>query len=56
MTDSQKTAARSPKVAVSIRLRRETIAAYRRTGKGWQTRLSADIDRLAQAFRQGRTR
>jgi len=35
------------KVAISVRLRRETVEAYRRTGKGWQTRMSADLDRLA---------
>lgn len=49
MTETTKTSTprRRPKVAVSIRLRRETLAAFRRTGKGWQTRLSADLDRLA---------
>ena len=41
------TKATHAKVAISIRLRRETLAAYRRTGKGWQTRLSDDLDRLA---------
>jgi len=46
-----KPAARAPKVAISIRLRRETLAVYRRTGKGWQTRLSGDLDRLALAYR-----
>jgi BrnA antitoxin of type II toxin-antitoxin system len=38
------------KVAISIRLRRDTLATYRRTGKGWQTRLSDDLDRLARAY------
>lgn len=55
-TTTTKVAPRSPKVAISIRLRRDTLAAYRRTGKGWQTRLSADLDRLALAFRRGGTR
>lgn len=50
-----KIAARSPKVAISIRLRPDTLAVYRRTGKGWQTRLSDDLDRLAQAY-QPRTK
>lgn len=51
MTSTTKVATRSPKVAISIRLKRETLAAYRRTGKGWQTRLSDDLDRLAHAWR-----
>jgi uncharacterized protein (DUF4415 family) len=52
MTDTTKRAAdRTPnKVAISIRLRPETLAAYRRLGRGWQTRLSDDLDRLAQAW------
>jgi len=45
-----KPATLTPKVAISIRLRRETLAVYRRLGKGWQTRLSDDLDRLAQAY------
>ena len=50
MTSTAKVATRSPKVAISIRLRRDTLAFYRRTGKGWQTRLSSDLDRLVQAW------
>ena len=38
---------RVSKVAISIRLRRETLNAYRNTGKGWLTRMSDDLDRLA---------
>jgi uncharacterized protein (DUF4415 family) len=41
----------APKVPISIRLRRETLETYRRTGRGWQTRLSDDLDRLACAYR-----
>ena len=51
MTDTTKAATRATKVAISIRLRRETLDTYRRTGKGWQTRLSDDLDRLARAWR-----
>ena len=51
MTETAKVATRSPKVAISIRLRRDTLAVYRRTGKGWQTRISADLDRLAQVWK-----
>lgn len=39
---------RPSKVAISIRLRRATLNAYRNTGKGWQTKISDDLDRLAQ--------
>jgi uncharacterized protein (DUF4415 family) len=49
-------ATKVPKVAISIRLRRETLQVYRRTGKGWQTRLSDDLDRLALAYRHPATR
>ena len=36
-----------PKVPISIRVRPETLEAYRRTGAGWQTRMSDDLDRAA---------
>jgi len=42
------------KVAISIRLRPETLEVYRRTGAGWQTRMSDDLDRLAQAYQRPR--
>lgn len=42
---------RAAKVAISIRLRPETLEVYRRSGAGWQTRLSDDLDRLARAYR-----
>ena len=45
-----KTARRVPKLAITLRLRPETLKTYRRTGKGWQTRISDDLDRLAQAY------
>jgi uncharacterized protein (DUF4415 family) len=51
MTSTTKVASQPPKVAISIRLRPDTLHVYRRTGKGWQTRLSDDLDRLAQAYR-----
>lgn len=51
---SKTPATRVPKVAISLRLRRETLELYRRTGKGWHTRLSDDLDRLAQAYRAPR--
>jgi hypothetical protein len=34
------------KVSITIRLRPSTVTAYRRTGRGWQTRLSDDLDRV----------
>lgn len=42
---------KAPKVLISIRLRPATVAAYRRMGAGWQTRVSDDLDRLAAAYR-----
>jgi len=41
-----------PKVPISIRLRRDTLDTYRASGAGWQTRLSADLDRLARRRRE----
>ena len=32
------------KIAISIRLKPETLAAYRATGRRWQTRISAVLD------------
>lgn len=43
-----------PKVAISIRLRKETLETFRRTGDGWQTFVSAYLDRLAESL-AGRT-
>jgi uncharacterized protein (DUF4415 family) len=38
--------AATTKAAVSIRLDRDVLAAWRATGRGWQTRLAASIGRL----------
>src|SRR5689334_17919685 len=43
------------KQAITIRLRAETLAAYRKTGKGWQTRLSDAVDGTVSQLR-GRKR
>lgn len=34
------------KALITIRLRQSTVDFYRRTGRGWQTRLSNDLDGL----------
>lgn len=34
----------SPKVAVNIRLNAETVAKFKATGKGWQSRISDALD------------
>jgi uncharacterized protein (DUF4415 family) len=36
------------KVSITIRLERETVAAYRASGRGWQTRLSQDVTACAR--------
>ena len=41
----------SPKVEVKIRLDAEVVEHLRETGKGWQTRVNAE---LAKAVKQGR--
>jgi uncharacterized protein (DUF4415 family) len=33
----------SPKQAVKLRLDADVLAAYRKTGAGWQTRINADL-------------
>jgi uncharacterized protein (DUF4415 family) len=33
----------SPKQAVKLRLDADVLAAYRKTGRGWQTRINADL-------------
>ena len=35
----------SPKQAVKLRLDADVLAAYRKTGAGWQTRINADLRR-----------
>lgn len=42
------------KVAISLRIERAALATYRATGRGWQSRLSADIS--AAAKRRARRR
>lgn len=34
----------SPKIAVNIRLNAETVAKFKATGKGWQSRMSDVLD------------
>jgi len=33
----------NPKQAVKLRLDADVLAAYRKTGTGWQTRINADL-------------
>ena len=37
-----------PKEAVKLRLDPDVLAAYRRTGRGWQTRINADLRKAAR--------
>jgi uncharacterized protein (DUF4415 family) len=37
----------SPKEAIKLRLDADVLAAYRKTGTGWQTRLNADLRKAA---------
>jgi uncharacterized protein (DUF4415 family) len=39
----------TPKVAVKIRLDAETAAHLRATGRGWQTRVNALLNRVVEA-------
>lgn len=36
--------AESPKVSINIRLNAETVAKFKATGKGWQSRMSDALD------------
>ena len=38
----------NPKEAVKLRLDPDVLAAYRRTGRGWQTRINADLRKAAR--------
>jgi uncharacterized protein (DUF4415 family) len=38
----------NPKEAVKLRLDHDVLAAYRRTGSGWQTRINADLRKAAR--------
>ena len=42
----------SPKQAVKLRLDSDVLAAYRKTGDGWQTRINADL-RKARKLKAG---
>ena len=37
-----------PKEAVKLRLDHDILAAYRKTGSGWQTRINADLRKAAK--------
>jgi uncharacterized protein (DUF4415 family) len=38
----------NPKEAVKLRLDHDVLAAYRKTGDGWQTRINADLRKAAR--------
>jgi len=42
----------NPKQAVKLRLDADVLAAYRRTGRGWQTRINSDL-RKARKLKAG---
>ena len=42
----------NPKQAVKLRLDADVLAAYRKTGRGWQTRINADL-RKARKLKAG---
>jgi len=39
-----------PKEAIKLRIDHDVLAAYRRTGSGWQTRINADLRKAARKF------
>jgi uncharacterized protein (DUF4415 family) len=43
---------KNPKQAVKLRLDADVLAAYRKTGTGWQTRINADL-RKARKLKAG---
>ncbi len=43
---------KNPKQAVKLRLDADVLAAYRKTGNGWQTRINADL-RKARKLKAG---
>jgi uncharacterized protein (DUF4415 family) len=47
---------RPTKVMLAMRVNREALAKWRATGKGWQTRLAATIERAAQRLPKRRAR
>lgn len=40
----------NPKVAVSLRIPPKTLERWRSTGRGWQTRMVATLERAARSF------
>ena len=40
-----------PKTAITLRLDEDVVKAYRETGKGWQTRINADLRRARKLTR-----
>lgn len=40
-----------PKTSVTLRLDAEIVAAYRRTGAGWQSRINADLRKTAKRLK-----
>jgi uncharacterized protein (DUF4415 family) len=38
----------NPKEAVKLRLDHDILTAYRKTGRGWQTRINADLRKAAR--------
>jgi uncharacterized protein (DUF4415 family) len=38
----------NPKEAVKLRIDHDILAAYRKTGSGWQTRINADLRKAAR--------
>lgn len=41
----------APKETVTMRLDREILSAYRATGKGWQSRINADLQKAVKRLR-----
>jgi uncharacterized protein (DUF4415 family) len=37
-----------PKEAIKLRIDQDVLAAYRKTGSGWQTRINADLRKAAK--------
>lgn len=43
----------NPKVSITLRLDAQVVSAYRGTGKGWQSRINADLGRSAKKLKAG---
>jgi len=41
----------APKEAVTMRLDRNVLRAYRATGRGWQSRINADLQRAVKRLK-----